>query len=168
MKRNSNQIIISTAVFFVFLLFLPSQNAFGAAEGELAAAGYHYVKEGKPDPFKPFIEIRVEKKETKAEEKAKKIERARTLPPLERFGVEEFKLVGIIWNEKSKVAVVEDSKGKHHSLSEGSHIGLNSGKVEKILPDQIVVVEKIKDAFDNVRPERATIKLMREEDEGEL
>ena len=102
------------------------------------------------------------------EEKAKTAEKAKLLPPLERFGVEEFKLVGIIWNEKSKVAVVEDSKGKHHSLSEGSRIGLNNGMVEKILPDQVVVVEKIKDAFENVRPERAIITLMREEDEGEI
>ena len=167
MKRNNKQIIAGAAVFSFLLLCVPLQEAFCAGAAEKAVPGYHYVKEGKPDPFKPFIEIRSEKKETK-EEKVKSAEKTKLLPPLERFGVEEFKLVGIIWNEKKKVAVVEDSRGKHHSLSEGSRIGLNDGMVEKVLPDQIVVVEKIKDAFENVRPERAIIKLMREEDEGEI
>ncbi len=164
MKRNSKQICASVAVVFFLLLFLPRQEAFstGTGEGEITEREYHYVKEGKPDPFKPFIEIRSEKE--KKEEAEKAAEEVKVRPPLERFGVEEFKLVGIIWSEATKIAVVEDSTGKHHSLSEGSRIGVNEGMVEKILPDQVVVVEMIKDAFENVRPERSIIKLMGEED----
>lgn len=125
-----------------------------------------YDPKGKADPFKPFIEIKTE--EEKKAQKKEQAEKSKLLPPLERYGLEEFKLIGIIWNQAKRVAMVEDSGGKTYAITEGMKIGLNEGKVEKILPDQVIVSEKVRDAFDNVKLEQAILKIKSEENEGEL
>ena len=125
-----------------------------------------YDPKGKADPFKPFIEIKTEA-EKKADKK-EQAEKSKLLPPLERYGLEEFKLIGIVWNQTRRVAMVEDSGGKTYAITEGMKIGLNEGKVEKILPDQVIVSEKVRDAFDNVKLEQAILKIKSEENEGEL
>ncbi len=96
---------------------------------------YSYNPLGKPDPFKPFIEVELaaakKEKETKVE----------SIFPLQRAAVESFKLVGIIGDQARRVAVVEDSAKKFYPIFVGTRIGLHNGKVTDILADRLAVDE---------------------------
>ncbi|MBN2284520.1 MAG: pilus assembly protein PilP [Deltaproteobacteria bacterium] len=170
MRKNRHKSIAAVLLFCVVLSLYPVVGMlYGATEEVTDDSTYRYTREGKVDPFKPFIEIE-EKEKGKSTGDVKPgtaAEEVQWRPPLERFGVEEFNLVGIIWNKKSQIATVEDSKGKFYTLQVGSKIGLKDGIVENILPDQVVVVEKMKDAFDNVTLERVIL-MLRTGEEGEL
>jgi type IV pilus assembly protein PilP len=108
---------------------------------------YSYNPLGKPDPFKPFIDV-----EIKAAKKEKsKIE---SIFPLQRADVENFKLVGIVGDQERRVAVVEDSNKKFYPLFIGTRIGLHDGKVTDILADRVTV-----DELDGKKIKRIILKL---------
>ncbi len=56
--------------------------------------------------------------------------------------VKKLKLVGIIWEENNKRALVETPNAKGHSVRPGSLIGANFGVVKDIESDKIVILEK--------------------------
>lgn len=121
---------------------------------------YKYNPVGKPDPFKPFIDEEITTK--------KKLEKAKALPisPLQREGIDQFKLVGIAGDEYSRKAIVQDLKGKFYPIYVGTYIGLNGGRVVQILADQVVVEEKFKtEARKRTKTQRITIKLHKEGEE---
>ena len=143
---------------------------FGGEKGE--AETYRYDPTGKPDPFMPFI-----KQAPKTQPAKRVIEKGKNgeavmkpvfLPPLQRVDIELFRLVGIGEGGGNRIAMVEGADGKFFVLQRGSRIGLNEGKVTQILPDQIIIVEKIKDAFGKSESNRVILRLQRGEDEGEL
>ena len=100
---------------------------------------FSYDPIGKPDPFKPFVDAELALRKLKEAQ----LKRQQKLPlsPLQRVGIEQFKLVGIGGNEKGRTAVVQDTAGKYYTLSIGTPIGMNNGKVAKILGDTVVVEE---------------------------
>jgi type IV pilus assembly protein PilP len=110
---------------------------------------YYYDPTGKNDPFKPFIDTELAKKKT--------VELS--VNPLRRLAVEQFRLVGIIGDGRGRRAMVQDSKGKFYSLLPGDYIGLNNGRVSQVLPDSIVVDEKIRTDEGKIRPRKIIIKL---------
>ena len=114
---------------------------------------YHYNPTGKADPFKPFIDVELAKKRT--------FEQARplSLNPLQRQTVEQFRLVGIIGDHKGRRAMVQDSAGKFYSLLPGAYIGLNNGRISKILADRIIVDEKIRTDEGKIESRKIIIKL---------
>ena len=114
---------------------------------------YHYNPTGKADPFKPFIDVELAKK--KAVEQSSPL----SLNPLQRQTVEQFKLVGIIGDNKGRRAMVQDSAGKFYSLLPGAYIGLNNGRVSKILADRIIVDEKIRTDEGKIESRKIIIKL---------
>jgi type IV pilus assembly protein PilP len=99
---------------------------------------YNYNPLGKPDPFKPFIEVELA---TKAKAEVKKDVNISSIFPLQRVEVEKFRLVGIAGDEIRRVAVVEDAAKKFYPLFIGTHIGVNKGKVLEILADRVIVEE---------------------------
>lgn len=106
-----------------------------APGAQLQDDAYSYNPLGKPDPFKPFINIDVR---PMAKEKEKKIE---SIFPLQRASVESFTLVGVIGDAVRRVAIVEDAGRRFYPLFLGTHIGLNNGKVSGILADRVTVDE---------------------------
>ena len=114
---------------------------------------YHYNPTGKADPFKPFIDVELAKKKT--------VEQSRllSLNPLQRQTVEQFRLVGIIGDNKGRRAMVQDSAGKFYSLLPGAYIGLNNGRISKILADRIIVDEKIRTDEGKIVSRKIIIKL---------
>lgn len=120
------------------------------------APPYKYNPVGKPDPFKPFIEQDVAAK--------KKIEKAKPLPlsPLQRAGIDQFRLVGISGDEKVRKAIVQDARGRIYPLFIGTHIGLNNGNVAEILADRVIVEEKLKARAKKTKVNRITMKLRTE------
>lgn len=101
---------------------------------------FNYDPKGKPDPFKPFLEAELALKKLK-EMQLKQKQRKLPLSPLQRAGIEQFRLVGIGGDARRRTALVQDGGGKYYTLSVGVPIGLNGGKVERILGDRVVIAE---------------------------
>ncbi|MBW2636414.1 MAG: pilus assembly protein PilP [Deltaproteobacteria bacterium] len=167
--RNSTIIFVIALFLFVGICPMTAQ-VFGEEKGETEA--YTYDPTGKPDPFMPFIKTTLKKSVVKKVlekgENGEVVEKSVFLPPLQRVDIELFNLVGIGERGGKRIAMVEGSDGKSYVLQRGSHIGLNEGKVTQVLPDQVVIVEKIKDAFGKSISNRVILRLQRGEDEGEL
>lgn len=161
MKRKNN---VLGAIGIAFLLLISAN----AREAAFAAAGpektgppdYHYNPAGKPDPFKPFVEMELALKK-KVEKKA-----AASIFPLQRAGLDQFNLVGIAGSNGRRIAIVEakDNKGKFYPITLGTIIGLNNGKVLEIKGDRFIVEEVAQG-----RPGKKTTitkKFQRDEEEG--
>lgn len=121
------------------------------------AAVYHYNPGGRIDPFKPFVDTEAAAK--------KKAEKTKVLPlnPLQRLGVEQFKLVGIIEGSRGRRAMVQDASGKFYVLVQGTHIGLNQGRVAKILQDSVIVNEKVRTDEGKIQSRTQIMKLRQDE-----
>ncbi len=124
---------------------------------EGSSASYSYNPTGKPDPFKPFIEITT----TGGVE-----ERLTPLPPLQRYGIEEFSLVGVAWSNRKRIAMVENSAGKTYFLYKGARIGVNKGRVVKILSDRVIVEESLRDPSGKTDKQRVVLQLRTDENGG--
>ena len=95
-------------------------------------SAYSYNPAGKPDPFKPFVDVDVKSEQTKKDE---------SIFPLERAEIDSFTLVGIVGDSSKRAAVVQDASKKFYPVFVGSHIGIRKGKVTAILSDQVMVDE---------------------------
>ncbi len=176
MKRKRQNKVRNSAIIFVISLLLfvglcpMTAPVYGEEKGE--AETYRYDPAGKPDPFMPFIK-QAQKRQptTKVVEKGESGEvvmKPVFLPPLQRVDVGLFKLVGIGERGGTRMAMVEGADGKFFVLQKGSRIGLHEGRVTTILPDQVIVMETVKDAFGKSVSNRVILRLQRGEDEGEL
>jgi type IV pilus assembly protein PilP len=118
---------------------------------------YHYNPEGRIDPFKPFVDLEAAAK--------KKSEKTKALPlnPLQRLGIEQFKLVGVIEDSRGRRAMVQDATGKFYSLVQGTHIGLNKGRVTKILKNSVIVNEKVMTDEGKIQSRNQIMKLRQDE-----
>jgi len=170
-KKARNSTIIFIVSLFLFAGVYPmTAQVFGGEKGE--AETYRYDPTGKPDPFMPFIKQAPKTQQAKRViekgENGEAVMKSVFLPPLQRVDIGLFRLVGIGEGGGTRIAMVEGADGKFFVLQRGSRIGLNEGKVTQILPDQIIIVEKIKDAFGKSESNRVILRLQRGEDEGEL
>jgi type IV pilus assembly protein PilP len=95
---------------------------------------YSYNPLGKPDPFRPFVEVDIVAKKDERKEIA-------SIFPLQRAETENFRVVGIGGDNIRRVAVVEDATKKYYPLFTGTHIGLHNGKVIEIMHDRVIVEE---------------------------
>lgn len=104
-----------------------------AEEVEVAEVAYSYTPVGKRDPFKSIFEDL-----TQQEVGAK-------LTELQRFQIDQLKIAAIITGRATPYAMVEDPTGKGHTLTRGTLIGKNFGRVAAINPDCVVVKEEYRD-----------------------
>lgn len=65
------------------------------------------------------------------------------LTPLERISLGQLQLSGIIRAASGNRAIVTDATGKGYVVKKGTYIGLNSGQVEEIVDDRVIVVEMV-------------------------
>ena len=115
-------------------------------------AEFSYNPSGKPDPFKPFIELTP-------------VRSSRTVPltPLQKYDISQLKLVAIISTPEGNVALVEDGTQKGYFLKKGTWIGKNDGKVTKILKDRVIVEEVYQDIFHQTKTNEIIIMLHKAE-----
>lgn len=118
---------------------------------------YTYNPAGKPDPFKPFIQL------TPVKEFSKSI----PLTPLQKYEISQLRLVAIISSPEGNIALVEDSEGKGYFLRKGTWIGKNDGKVTKILKDKVIIEEMYQDILGQTKINEISILLHRVEGGGE-
>lgn len=90
---------------------------------------YQYDPINKPDPFRPYSPA------------AELIVGGGSDNPLLKFEVRYFKLVGIIKDTESPLAIFEDPSGKSYTVHVSDAIGKNGGIVRSILEDAVVVTE---------------------------
>lgn len=104
------------------------------AEGETPAPeAYAYSPIGKRDPFRSlFDQLHREDQNTQ-------------LTELQLFEVDQLKLVAIISRIATPYAMVEDPTGKGHTLTRGTLLGKNWGRVAEITPDAVVIKEEYRD-----------------------
>ena len=114
-------------------------------------AEYSYNPAGKPDPFKPFIQL------TPVREGS----RTAPLTPLQKYDISQLKLVAIISTPEGNIALVEDATGKGYFLKKGTWIGKNDGKVTKILKDKVIVEEIYQDIFGQTKTNEISLFLQK-------
>ena len=96
-----------------------------------------YNPEGKIDPFAPLFKEGI----VSGLEKQNK-ERRIPRTPLEMVDLGQLKLVAIMHAKSGNKALVEEASGKGYIVAKGSYIGINSGRVVKILKDSIMIEEE--------------------------
>ncbi len=96
-------------------------------------ASYAYSPIGKRDPFRSLFE--------QFEQDAY----AKDLTELQKFELDQLRLVGIVSRIATPYALVEDPNGKGHTLTRGKLIGKNWGRVASISPDCVIVREEYRD-----------------------
>jgi type IV pilus assembly protein PilP len=97
-----------------------------------------YNPEGKIDPFVPLFKEGLISGLDK-QSKERRIPRT----PLEMVDLGQLKLVAIMHAKSGNKALVEETSGKGYIVAKGSYMGINSGRVVKILRDSIVIEEEV-------------------------
>lgn len=100
---------------------------------ESPEVAYAYSPIGKRDPFRSFFE----EFQAGAENP--------DLTELQTFEVDQLRLTGIVTGRATPYAMVEDPNGKGHTLTRGTLIGKNWGRVATINPDCVIIKEEYRD-----------------------
>jgi Tfp pilus assembly protein PilP len=117
-----------------------------------------YRPEGKRDPFKPFIKI--------VEEKELKPQVSNLLPPIRRYALDQYRLVGILWSGQSPKAMIVDPEKNTYVLGIGDELGNSKGIIVEVRGNGILVEERrqLEDVFGQKKIEtRKSILAFREE-----
>lgn len=97
---------------------------------EVPVDEYSYNPIGKRDPFRSFLAEGV-----RADDDVPRT-------PLQRFEIDQYSLVGIIWGIDRPRALVEDPERTGHVMEIGTYVGRNWGKVTQITGSEVVVTEE--------------------------
>lgn len=98
--------------------------------------GYIYDPSGRRDPFTAiFLPGQVPG------------EADLSVPPLQRVGLTELNLIGIIWGAYGYVAMVQTPDGKGYTVRRGTRIGPNNGVVSAITENALIVQERFTDVY---------------------
>ena len=114
-----------------------------------------YNPAGKIDPFAALFS------EDSGATGSKETKPKRPLTPLEQIDLSQLQLVAILQTQSGNKAMVEDATGKGYVLTPGTFIGINSGKVTKILKDVVIVEEETEDFLGKVTTNTRELKLQK-------
>lgn len=113
--------------------------------GDLESVFIPYIYEGenRKNPFQPYQE------EKKLEVSTSFDEAIGPMLPLQRFSLDELKLVGIIWDVEEPRAMFVDPENKVHVVGKDERIGQKNGYIATIREGEVVVVqsEKVRGEF---------------------
>ena len=104
-----------------------SEGVEGAAGSD--GADYSYNPIGKRDPFRSFIS-------------GPRDEEIRSPTPLQKYEIDQYALVGIVWGIDHPRAMVADPERVGHVIELGTYIGKNWGKVTQITSNEVIVTEE--------------------------
>jgi type IV pilus assembly protein PilP len=106
-----------------------TEEALVDAEEALDEDGFSYNPIGKRDPFRSFIAGQRE-------------DEIRSPTPLQRYEIDQYDLVGIVWGGAMPRAMVQDPEQTGHVIELGTYIGKNWGKVTQITSKEVVITEE--------------------------
>ena len=95
-----------------------------------------YSPRGRRDPFKPLIQ-----KEPIVAEIVKKKEPQRIKGPMEKFELEQYRLIAIMVVSGQPRAMVKAPDGKSYTVEVGEYIGMNNGIVSDIQTKDVAIDE---------------------------
>ena len=122
------------------------------------AEDYRYDVDGRRDPLEPLV------KEVPPEALRPKPRAPERPPePLERFDLAALKLVGIVWGNLGRKALIKAPDGKSYFATLETYMGKYSGKVIAIEDDHLVIEEQYLNAEDKLVPKTLTIPLRRKD-----
>lgn len=124
--------------------------------GKKEETEYVYNPTGKPDPFKPFIQLT-----------PSKVRKGTGITPLEKYDIIQLRLVAIITVPEGNIALVEDTAGKGYFVRKGTVIGRNDGKVKTVLKDRVIIEEVYQDVLGQTKVNEVYLLLHRPEEGGE-
>jgi Tfp pilus assembly protein PilP len=151
--------IAVTCVSFGLSTIVP--RAFAAQpEGVVAApavsaqtsGAYEYGGLERRDPFTPLVSKRDGGRE-------------KGVSALETYEVAEMKVIAILWAKNKYYAVFSLPDGKSYSVTDGTKVGIHSGVVIKIVKDNVVIKERVRDARGVMSPRDIVLRLRGEEEE---
>ena len=120
---------------------------------EEANEEYNYNPIGKRDPFRSFL----------ADELAP--DTRKVVTPLQRFDLDQLRIIGIIWGISSPRAMVTTPEGKGYVVQKGTLIGKNWGKVSRITQDEVIISEEYRDFEGKLIVTEVPLKLPKDEKE---
>lgn len=94
---------------------------------------FKYDPGGKRDPFMPY---RIFTAKSKKDDGS-------GIPMLQRFELDRYEVVGVMWDISKPRAMVKDPDGGVHMVYVNSKIGRNRGIITEIREGQLLVTEKI-------------------------
>ena len=106
------------------------------------------------DPFQPYISTA----------KKIKLNSGPIVHPLQKYDLSSLSLKGIVWGISSPTALIETPDGKGYSVRVGTPIGKNGGKVWKILPDKVIILEKYVDYKGEIKTRKVYLNLPQKEE----
>jgi Tfp pilus assembly protein PilP len=126
------------------------------------ADDYRYNVQGRRDPLDPLVKPEVKPVDTKPKcAPGSPLEKAPG--PLERFDFSALKLVGIVWGELGRKALIKAPDGKSYFATVNTYMGKYCGKVIAVQNDQLVIEELYVDAEGKEVPKTLNIPLRRKD-----
>ena len=122
-------------------------------EEKVAWETYQYDAKGKRDPFLSLI----------AKERQKRVKMTGA-SPFESYEVDDMELLAIAWDKSKSYALIRFPDGKTYTITEGMTLGLQGGKVQKIMKDAVLIREFVKDYRGDIKPRDVTLKLHKGEE----
>lgn len=122
------------------------------------AEDYRYTTQDRRDPLEPLV------KEVPPDVlRPRPRSPERPLGPLERFDLSALKLVGVVWGELGRKALIKAPDGKSYFATLETYMGKYSGKVIAIENDRLVIEEQYLNAEDKLVPKTLTLPLRRKD-----
>lgn len=131
--------------------------AVAAPETVVVPPKYVYDPTGRRDPFIPLVVTAKKSAATAAAEQGEAVE------PLQKFDLDQLRLVGIIMVKPQPLAMVAAPDGKSYVLKKGVKLGRNNGSVIAITVDAVIVQEQYIDISGDIRTATVEIKLPKKE-----
>jgi Tfp pilus assembly protein PilP len=130
-----------------------------------AENNYKYERQGRRDPFDALVKEKPASPAPPEHPPGPVIDPARPRDPLERFDLSAMKLMGIVWGELGRRAVIRAPDGKGYFVTVGMYMGQNGGRIVAIEEEQLVIEEKHRDQEGKIVSKTLTIPLRRKENQ---
>lgn len=102
-------------------------------EDETPEVAYAYSPIGKRDPFKSLFE------------EISKVQGGEELTELQRYDIDQLRLIAIVTGPATPYAMVEDPSRKGHTVTRGTLIGKNWGRISAVTQRCLTVKEEYRD-----------------------
>ncbi len=125
-----------------------------AAQGGSAPrdGAYEYRGLDRRDPFAPLVSKREGGRE-------------KGVSPLETYEIAEMKVIAILWAKNKYYAVFSLPDSKSYTVTDGTKVGTHNGVISKIVKDNVVIKEHVRDARGVMSPRDIVLRLRGEEEE---
>ncbi|MBI5675248.1 MAG: pilus assembly protein PilP [Nitrospirae bacterium] len=111
--------------------------------------GYVYDRKDRRDPFMPLIEVKkVEKKDDK-----------KVLGTLVSYDAGDFKVLAIAKKGTRRYALLVAPGNRSFTVYEGTVLGFNNGKVEKITENEVIIIEHIENYLGKIESRQLILEL---------